>query len=175
VLSRVAKPLIALIVLLAGPCLGPGGSARAGFVLGQRASSFERPNSSAGFALIVTLDAEEAGAGGAGSGSGNEDRPRDNGNPWLASLPQQLFLAWDGLQAGSAAGGTPTSGPAPGTSGPGLVGMLTPGSPPPPAERADLLFLVDQRFKPPPFALRVFRPPRQSRRTNRPRHVLFLK
>jgi hypothetical protein len=159
--SRVAEPLFGLIVLLAWPWLGLGDSARAGFVLRQRASSPELANPSAEFALIVTLDGEEAGASGAPSGgTGGEDGSGDEGSPWSASLPRQLLLSWPGVQTGPGAGGTSPSRPASGPGGSGLVGILAPNAPPPGAEGPNLLFLGDERFKPPPFASRLFRPPR---------------
>jgi len=140
-LSRVAKPLFGLIVLLACPWLGA--SARAGF------------------ALVVPFDGEQTGCGAALWGdTGDEDRPSNEGSPWAAPLPAKVLLAWSGLQTGSGAGSTSTSGPTAGAGGTGLAGILAPNSSPPLAGGGSLLFLADERFKPPPFASRLFRPPR---------------
>jgi len=153
VLSHVAKPLFGLIVLLALPLLGLGGSARASFVVGQFGA--DRAKSS-----NVPLDAEGAGCGGASSASGHEDRPGDEESPSAKLLSRRLLAAGQGLQTGSSAGGAsaPSAPSGPGGSGP--VGILTPNAPPPGEEGADLLFLGDERFKPPPFSSRLFRPPR---------------
>jgi len=61
----------------------------------------------------------------------------------------------------STTGGMTTSGSASGTSA-GLVGILVPDSPHLQEGETGLLFLGDERFKPPPFASRLFRPPRRS-------------
>jgi len=143
VLSRVAKPLFGLIVLLACPWLGLGGSARAGFV--------------------ITLGTTEAAFSDASSaGTAEEDRP---GNPewaWLASLPPQLLPAGPAPQASSTTGGMTTSASPTEAGGGGLVGLLMPDRLHLQEGEAGLLFLGDERFKPPPFASRLFRPPRRS-------------
>jgi hypothetical protein len=158
-LSRVAKPLLALIVLLAW--LGLGDSARASFVIRQRTSSPKRVQTSAGFTLVVMLDEEESGPSELpADGTSDQDRSRNEGNPWAAPLPGPLLLAWSGVQTGSGAGSTSTSGPTSTPGGVGLTAILDPNSTAPPAEGANLLFLAEERFKPPPFASRLFRPPR---------------
>jgi hypothetical protein len=162
VLSRVAKPLFGLTVLLACPWLGLGSSARACFVLGQFASPLERAKLSGDLALVVPLDAEETGSGGASSGGmGDEDRRSNEGSPGPANLPRQVSPAWR-FPTGSVAGGTSSSGPTPGAGAAGLVGILTLAARPLGVDGADRLFLRDERFKPPPFASRLFRPPRES-------------
>jgi len=141
VLSRVAKSLIGLLVLLAWPCLGLGGSARAAFV--------------------ITLGADEALVSGASSGgAGEEGGSRDTGTPGRASLPRHLVPAGPSFQPSSTAGGTTSSGPGAGPGGPGLVGLLIADSPRLQSVGTGILFLSDERFKPPPFASRLFRPPR---------------
>jgi len=55
-----------------------------------------------------------------------------------------------------------SSSPAGGLGVPGLAGILLLASLPLVAEEAERLFLSDERFKPPPFASRLFRPPRRA-------------
>src|SRR5262249_19246845 len=104
--SCITKPLIGLLVLLAWPCLGPGGSARACFVLRQSATNPGQAKSSAGPALLVTLDAEADGYGIASSGgAGDEDHPTKDDLPRGVRLPLELTPAWTGLQTSSSTGG----------------------------------------------------------------------
>jgi len=151
--SRVAKPLFGLIVLLAWPWLGLGGSARACFVLGPLAAPPERESSSAGLALDGTLD-----SGARYDATADAERQSPKGSSWWANLSP----AWHGLQTGAATGGMSPFESAPGAGGPGLVGILAPDFPPDGGEKAERLFLGDERFKPPPFASRLFRPPRRA-------------
>lgn len=153
VLSRPAKPLLGLVVLLAFPWLGLGSSARASFVVGQFGS--DRAKSSA-----VPLDNEGTGCGTSSARTGHEDRPGEEESPWANSPSRWLLAAWPGLQTGSSTGGASAPGSASGPGGAGLVGILTLASPSLGPEGAERLFLCDERFKPPPFCSRLFRPPR---------------
>jgi len=119
VLSRLAKPLLGLIVLLALPWLGLGGSARASFVVGQFGS--DRAKSS-----TVPLYAEGAGCGGASyAGTGHEDKPGDEESPSAKFLSRRLLAAGQGLQTGSSIGGASAPGSASGPGGSGPVGILS--------------------------------------------------
>jgi len=157
-LCALTRRLVILAVLLLE--LAGGGSARACFVVGPLNSSPERAKALVGLALVAPFDEEDAPEGGTTSGGkGDEDRPRNEGAPWVDDLPRQ-HPAWHGLQTSSTAGASTASGPASGPGVSGLMFVLASGPALLGAERAEALFLVAKRFTPPPFASRLFRPPR---------------
>jgi hypothetical protein len=149
---------VVLLVLLAWPWMGRGGSAHASFALRRLDSSSER-TLSAGFALFVTVDGEEAGSCGASFEDADEGPRKQGAHEW-ADLLSPALSAWPGFQTSSAPGGMSTSGSPSGPGGPGPIAALTGNCPPLGLETAERLLLDDDRFNPPPFASRLFRPPR---------------
>jgi hypothetical protein len=137
------RNILRLVLLLTWLCLGMVGSARAGF------------------ALVLTTGAEEIGNSGAFTGNaGHDERLENERVPEHTALPRRLSTAWPGLPTTSSSGGMSSSSPGSAPGGSGLIGALTVACPPLGAEAAERMFLVDERFKPPPFSSRLFRPPR---------------
>jgi hypothetical protein len=139
---RRIRRILPLVVLLAWPCLGLGGSARAGF------------------ALVLAVDGAELEKSSESSSSGGADPSKNGRDPAFAELFRRLTPAWQGLQSSSSSSGTSSPSPTSGSGGSGLVGTLTQDCPLTGFEESERLFLADERFKPPPFASRLFRPPR---------------
>jgi hypothetical protein len=163
-LSRVAKLILSLILLLACPELGPGGRVEGSFALGQSTREPDQPKGSFGFEFQLVVN----GAPGANTSAGcspagiRDDvlpvtEPKHSPPP---GLPRKLIPAHAGLQTNGASPGAGSSAgqvPAAGSSFlPTMCTYVVGG------EMCGLLFLADERFKPPPFPTRLFRPPRSS-------------
>jgi len=161
VLSRGVKPILGLIVLLAWPCLGLGGRAEASFALGGSALTPERSPGSPGFELQLVLNgdvADEPPLTHSAAGMAKETLPLAPGDsPRAPSAPRDLLPVPGGPSTNGASTGTPSAGPG---SGATLSFILPLGSLVPGADPSGLLRLADERLKPPPFASRLFRPPR---------------
>jgi hypothetical protein len=159
--SREMKLILALLVLLTWPCLGAGSRAQASFAFGRSALAPERIPGSPGFEFRLILSGDEpVEPDGAppSSGLGEEITPvtpRDASRG--PAMPAHLFPIPGGFSTGTTSTGIPSSGPGP---GPGLPFVLPLGAETPRAGLTGLLFLANERFNPPPFASRLFRPPR---------------
>ena len=160
-LSRGVKPILGLIVLLAGPCLGLGGRVEASFALGKSALAPERSPGSLGFEFQLVLNGDEPAEPEVPcptTGTAKEPAPFMPGDSPRAPVPHRdLLLVPGGLTNGASSTGSPSSGPGSGT---GLTFIL-------PVDfgvfgdsQSVRLVLADERFNPPPFASRLFRPPR---------------
>jgi len=161
---RGVKLIVGLIVLLAWPWLGCGGSAQASFSLGQHSRGPERPRCSFGFEFELVINGEEqaeAGDSNPSGGMSGEIPSVPDSDPLRQSvLPRAPIPAHDGPQtSGTSSGPAPPSGPG----GGGGSCLLPPlGAPLLGREGSGLLFLANERLKPPPFPSRLFRPPRRS-------------
>jgi hypothetical protein len=146
------QPVLALAVLVAGPLLGCRGEVCAGLVLNQAAP----PSLSLGL-----LDREAGSSSSSFQGSGEGAPPLDVDAEPAPGRPGKEARAADrlpgGLRPSDGGAGSPPSGP--GSGGPVLYAIV---SAPvvPQATRSALLFLNDTLSWPPPFASRLFRPPR---------------
>jgi hypothetical protein len=160
--SRGLKPILGLIVLLAGPCWGLGGRAEASFALGKSALAPERSPGSLGFEFQLVLNgdqpAEPEVPSSTSTNTARQPTPGMPGDSPHTPVPQRdLLLVPVDLSHGSSSTGSPSPGSGSGT---GLTFILPVdfwilGNDP-----AGRLFLADERFHPPPFASRLFRPPR---------------
>jgi hypothetical protein len=155
------KPILGLLVLLAWPCLGLGGRAQASFALGGSALAPERAPGSLGLEFQLVLNGgEPAEPEGTPSSSvpAEEATPFAPGDsPRAPAAPVHLLPIPGGLSTGTTASGPPSSSA-------GSAGGLSIILPSNPAALGDdpsgRLFLADERFNPPPFPSRLFRPPR---------------
>lgn len=153
--------MLGLTVLLAWPCLGLSGRAEASFALAPSkltedrllAAEFQhRLNSD------KTDEHEEHGA--TGGRLIDEERPFAPPCPTAPPRFRDLFPAYSGSQS---QGASSTGGSPPGSgAGVGMPFILTFEALLAGAERGGRLFLADERFKPPPFTSRWFRPPREG-------------
>jgi hypothetical protein len=155
-----ANPIPGLIVLLASSTLGLGGRVQANFALERPTRWPDQANCPLGFELVLVLRGEEpdeaprvCSTGGMSAETSLEP---------IADLPQRPLLA---RRLNPADGNLRTgdSGPAPPTGpgwGPGMCLLLPPSAPALAGPRSTRLFLAAQQFRPPPFASRLFRPPR---------------
>jgi hypothetical protein len=164
VLLRRVKPILSLIVLLAWPCLGLGGRADASFALAASALEPRCCLGQPGFELQLALhhDTTENPVVSAAGSAGREEPtwPAPGPSHWDWFLLNYCFLALGDLPInGSSCAGFPSAGS---SSVPGMTCILLSASAVPTAEGAGWLFLADERFKPPPFASRRFRPPRST-------------
>jgi hypothetical protein len=164
VFSRAAKLFLVLLMLLLSPVLGPGGRVEASFALGQCTEEPDRGKCSFGFELERVLNGEE----GVEDAAGPSVARRDNEAPCVKELnrpqgPRDPGESLMGQRLAQPGGASPGSGPSAGQGwGTGGLLLLAPGI----REREEgtaLLFLADDRFKLPPFATRLFRPPRSCR------------
>jgi len=160
VLSRGGKPILGLIVLLAWPLLGLGGRAQASFSLGQLSRESHRPKCSLGFEFELVLNGEEqteAAHANSPGGMSGETPSVPEADPAQRGFPQRPLPRPSDLQTGTSSGPAPSTGPG---GGAGL--SLFPPVPAPVLghDVSGLLFLANERLKPPPFPSRLFRPPR---------------
>jgi hypothetical protein len=154
------KPILGLIVLLAWPCLGMGSRVEAGFALGRSAFILERSAGSLGveFQLVLNGDEPAEPEETTTSAAGNETpppSPRDT--PRAPGRQVALPSGPGGASPGGSTAGSPPSGPGSGT---GLTFILSSDFSVQGADPSGRLFLADERLKEPPFASRLFRPPR---------------
>ncbi len=162
VVSRSAKLILGLSVLLACPELGLGNRAQASFALAPLSREQDRPKCSLGFEFELVLNGEESKEipGTTSAGAVRDEAPAAPG-PAQPPTPRDLrglFHVQDGLQSNGASSSSPAPSSGPGGSGLYLV-------PPQSAqvlgvEVSEFLFLTDNQFKPPAFPSRLFRPPR---------------
>ena len=158
--SRGVKPILGLIVLLAWPCLGWGGRAEANFALGQFSHQPDRPGCAFGFEFALVLnggDQAEASAAGSPGGTSADTPSVPEADPPLRVFPRAPIPAHGDLQTGASSGPAPPTGPG---GGAGLSPLLPPHAPVLGREVSGLLFLANDRLRPPPFPSRLFRPPR---------------
>jgi hypothetical protein len=130
-----------LIALLAW--LGPVGSAEAGLTFNRAALSL------AGADLTPGLDQQLSGTA--------ERPPAEQEGQRRSPLPRADHLPADAAHHGTSAPPGPSSGQGPGASLACLASPSCWGLAPDAGRR---LYLADERFKPPSFASRLFRPPR---------------
>jgi len=147
-------------VLLAWPLLGPGSRAEAGFALERSALTAGQTTGSLGVEFQMVLN------GGAPAEPERNDFAGDEAQESIRSLPAEAPFGptqpLDLLAAfASPTGGAP-AGPSSAGSGPvaGLTFVLPLGVELVSVLRSGRLFLADERLNPPPFASRLFRPPR---------------
>jgi hypothetical protein len=158
--SRGLKPILGLIVLVAGPFLGLSGRAEAGFALGKSALAPERSPGSMGFEFQLVLNGDEPAEPEGTSrmtGTADETSPLVPCDPPRQPAPHRDLLIPGGLSHGASSAGSPSPGPSSGT---GLSFILPVDSGVSGGDLSGRLFLADERFNPPPFASRFFRPPR---------------
>jgi hypothetical protein len=128
-----------LIALLAW--LGPVSSAEAGLTFDRAALNPAEP--------MPILDQQFSGTA--------ERPPAEQEGQRRSPLPHPDHLPADAAHHGTSAPPGPSSGPGPGASLACLVSPSCWGLAPDAGQR---LYLADERFKPPPFTSRLFRPPR---------------
>jgi hypothetical protein len=161
VLSREAKPILGLIVLLAWPCLGLGGRVEGSFALGNSALAPERPPNSLGYEFELVFNGDqpaEAERPCSKPCTAKETAPLIPGDSPRTPVPHSdLLLVPGGLSHGGTSASSPSSGPSSGT---GLTFILPVDFGVLGDQQSVRLFLADERFNPPPFAFRFFRPPR---------------
>jgi len=162
VLSRGAKLILGLIVLLAWPCLGWGSRVEASFALGRSVLPSERSASSPGFELQLVLNGGETSepeVSYSSWGTGKETTPLEPHDSPRAPLPPRdiLSVLAGSFNTGASSTSAPPVGPG---SGAGLSFILPLGSLVSRASQSGLLFLADERLDSLPFASRLFRPPR---------------
>jgi len=161
--SRGLKPILGLIVLLAGPCLGLGGRAEASFALARSALAPERPPVSLGLEFQLVLNGEEPvepEAPCSSTSATSEPAPVAPGeSPRPPARYHHILPVPTGLSNGTSSAGSPPSGPGSGT---GLIFILPSDCAMPGGGESGRLFLADERLNPPPFPSRLFRPPRSN-------------
>jgi hypothetical protein len=152
------KPILGLLVLLACPCLGLGGRAQAGFALGGSALAPERAPGSLGLEFQLVLNGGEPAEpeGPPTSAPAEEDAPLPPGDsPRAPAAPVHLLPV---------PGGTSSGAPSSGAGSGGGLSVILPSNPEAlGGDPTGRLFLADERLHPPPFASRLFRPPRLVR------------
>jgi hypothetical protein len=156
------KPILGLLVLLAGPCWGVGGRAEASFALGKSALAPERPPASLGFEFQLVLNGDkpvELEAPCSSTGTIQESIPFAPADPPCRApiRHHDMLLLPGGLSNGASSAGSPSSSSSSAT---GLTFILPVGFGVLGGDQSVRLFLADERFNPPPFASRLFRPPR---------------
>jgi hypothetical protein len=161
-LSRAARLMLSLIVLLACSELGPAGRVQAGFALGRLTQEPEPPKYSFGleFELVVNGEGAEAAVPPATSAGMSGEAPiaNESDHPRPPDLPPGVIPAHGGFQSrGASSGAGPSTGSGGGT---GLYLVVPASAQVLAGEASGRLFLADERWKPPPFASRLFRPPR---------------
>jgi hypothetical protein len=156
------KQLLGLFVLLIWPCLGLGSRAEASFALTPPAQ--KRTPGWLGVEVRLYLNGDETEQPGAAPGNG----PREDPSPITpndAHLRLRLLRDLLAVPCGPQGEGSSSSGSSsPGSgSGSGMSCLCLPlGSAGPQTEPSARLFLADERYRPPSFASRLFRPPRES-------------
>jgi len=160
-MSRSAKLILGLTVLLACPDLGLDSRAQASFALAQGTRETDRPTCSLGFEFRLVLNGEGAEAPASlSSGAVRDEAPSlpEPEAPRKPELPGKPAPAHGDFQTNGASSG---AGPSIGAGWGAGLSLLPPlraqllG-----AEVTERLFLANERLKPPPFASRLFRPPR---------------
>ena len=145
-LPRDMKHLAPLLVLLACPFLGQGGRAEAGFTVGQLQVVTQGDSNALSFELTPALGGEPR----QDTSSAERSAPRFD---W----PLEKSPGNNGPEACEGMSSAPSAGPsAPG----GMPLAASVDKEPPEGTATGRLFLCNERFKPPPFASRWFRPPR---------------
>jgi hypothetical protein len=154
------KPAIGQIVLLACLMLGSGGRVEAAFAVECSALTGEKAAGSLGVEFQMVLNGEspvEPDRGDLGAGRVPEGIPASPADtPFLPPQPLDL-LVLGGSLSGAASSDSSSFGPGSAT---GLSCILHRGVEISGLVRSGHLFLVEERLNPPPFASRLFRPPR---------------
>lgn len=145
------RSLLPLTVLVAGPLLGLGGRAQAGYVPQTSLSVGTHAD------LFGVADAEETESAAADVALPGDDLPTRFEPP---GLPLQESPSFGLIPSG--AGSQPSPGAGSGAAGSGHVFAVAalPAADPP--ALVGVLFLESSAHRPPPFPSRLFRPPRLS-------------
>src|SRR5262245_22837576 len=146
------KLFLGSLALLAWPWLGGGGRAGAGFTPGQLVLVSDNDTNTFTFGLRPALTRDQRHDVTLGMGSEAAPPPGRPNSPWLPDR--------DHKPGGPEAAEGMSSQPPSGSSGGGGQFAALPENAAPEGAATGRLFLLVKRYKAPPFASRLFRPPR---------------